>query len=144
MNENNDSLSRRICGDDMTPRDRRNMLRYVALMAAWAAAFLGGMALIERDVVAGGPIGWGLAALNLALAAAVLFAYVRYLREADELQRRIHIEALALGIGGGWLAFAGYRLFELLGAPFADRGSVVVVMAIFYMVGFVLGQRRYR
>lgn len=144
MTDKDGSLWRRLCGSDTTPRDRRNLYRFAALLAAWTAAFVGGMALIERDVVPDGPIAWGLAALNLALAVAALLAYVRYLREADELQRRIHLEALALGFGGGWLAVAGYRLFELLGSPYVDRGSVIFVMAILYTLGIVLGQRRYR
>jgi len=138
------TLWRRLCGGDTTPRDRRNLFRFAALMVAWAAAFTGGMALIRSDVVPDGPIAWGLAALNLALAAAALLGYVRFLRQADELQRRIHLQALALGFGGGWLSVAGYRLFELLGAPYVDRGSVAFVMALLYTLGIVLGQRRYR
>jgi hypothetical protein len=113
-------------------------------MVAWTVAFMGGMAVIEREVVTGGPIGWGLAALNLGLAAAALLAYVHFLREADELQLRIHLQAMALGFGGGWLSVAGYRLFELLGAPYVDRGAVILVMAVLYTVGLMLGQRRYR
>ena len=143
MTDENSPLWRHVRGDT-TPRDRRNLLRFAALMAAWTATFMGGMALIDRDVVPDGPMAWGLAALNLLLAAAALLAYVHYLREADELQRRIHLQALALGFGGGWLSVAGYRLFELLGAPYVDRGSVAFVMAIFYTLGLVLGQRRYR
>lgn len=142
MTEKDSNLWRLLCGDT-TPRDRRNVLRFLAVMAAWAAAFLGGIALIERDVVADGPIAWGLAALNLVLAAAVILAYARFLREADELQRRIHLQALALGFGGGWLTVTGYRLFELLGAPYVDRGSVILVMAVLYSVSLVLGQRRF-
>lgn len=78
------------------------------------------------------------------LALSALLAYRRFLREADGLQRRIHLEALALGFGGGWLAVAGYRLFELLGAPPVDRGGVILVMAILYVVGLALGRWRYR
>lgn len=143
MNDRTGSFWKLLCGDT-TPRDRRNLLRLAALLAAWSAAFVGGIALIEGDVVPDGPIAWGLAALNLALAVAALLAYVRYLREADELQRRIHLQALALGFGGGWLSVAGYRLFELLGAPYVDRGSVALAMAILYTLGIVLGQWRYR
>lgn len=142
MAEKDSTLWKVLCGDT-TPRDRRNVLRFLAVMAAWAAAFLGGIALIERDVVADGTIAWGVAALNLALAVAVILAYVRYLREADELQRRIHLQALALGFGGGWLIVTGYGLFELLGAPYIDRESVILVMAVLYSISLVLGQRRY-
>ncbi len=133
------------CGpSDTTPRDRRNLRRLLGLLAGWAVAFVGGAALLEAGRVSAGALAWGVAALPGALTVVVLIAWARYLREADELQRLIQLEALALGFGGGWFTIAGYRLFELLGAPRVDRGDVILLMVGFYTVGVLLGQRRYR
>ena len=63
---------------------------------------------------------------------------------ADELQRVIHLEALALGFGGGAIAVCGYRLFERLGAPSADISDAALALAIFYSIGLVRGSWRYR
>lgn len=142
MSGTNGTLWRWLCGDT-TARDRRNLARLMWLLAAWAVVFVGGSMLLRRDIVPAGPLSWGLAAVTLGLALSAVLAYGRFLRDADGLQRRIHLEALALGFGGGWIAVAGYRLFELLGAPPADRGTVILVMAVLYAVGLARGRWRY-
>jgi hypothetical protein len=100
--------------------------------------------LIKRDLLPDGPIPWVVAALPSVVGVFVLIAFGRFLREADELQRVIHLQALALGFGGGWFAICGYRIFERLGAPTVDVADFTIVMALLYMVGLVLGSRRYR
>lgn len=142
MTETNGTLWRLLCGDT-TARDRRNLARLAWLTAAWAVAFVGGSLLIRRGLVPAGPLSWGLAALTLALALSAVLAYGRFIRDADELQRRIHLQALALGFAGGWLPVAGYRLFELLGGPYLERGDVAIAMALLYTLGLALGRWRY-
>jgi len=131
------------CGDT-TPRDRRNLRRFLWIAIAWAACFLGATYVIKHDLLTAGPTLWMVAALPSVVLVFVLDAYVRFLREADELLRSIQLHALALGFGAGWLAMSGYPLFERLGAPAADIGDYTVVMAVFYSLGSVLGWRRYR
>lgn len=143
MTDKSGSVWTWLCGDT-TPRDRRNLRRLAWLAAAWAVSFVGGTQLLEHGLAPPAPLSWGLALLPTVLALFALLAFVRYLREADELQRTLHLQALALGFGGGWLAVAGYRLFELLGAPLLDRGDVLLVMAVLYSVSVLLLRRRYR
>jgi hypothetical protein len=130
------------CGGK-TPRDRRNAVRVLWSTGAWAVSFVGGSELIRREIVPTGWISWLLASVPTVIAVLALLAYGRFLREADELSRKIHLQALALGFGGGWFAIAGYRVFELLGAPRVDRGTVVLVMAALYSIGIVLARLRY-
>jgi hypothetical protein len=111
---------------------------------AWALLFTGGSQLIKRDLLPPGAIPWLVAALPSVVGIFVLVAYGRFLREADELQRLIHLEALALGFAGGWIAICGYRIFERLGAPTADIADATIALAIFYAIGIVRGSRRYR
>jgi hypothetical protein len=131
------------CGDT-TPEDRRNQLRVLWALAVWAVCFVGGSLLIKRELVTPGPVGWLIALLPMVAGLFVLLAYGRFLRQADELQRLIQLQALALGFGGGWLAMTGYRLFERIGAPAAESGDYILVMALCYAVGSLLGWRRYR
>lgn len=131
-----------LCGDT-APRDWRNLRRLLWLMFAWAVTFVGGAQLIRREIMPTGAIAWLAAALPTVVAVFVLIAYGRFLRETDELNRRIQLQALALGFGGVWLIIAGYRVFELLGAPAIDRGGVVLVMALLYSTGVVFGRIRY-
>ena len=131
------------CGDT-TARDRRNLKRAMWILAAWAVLFAGGSQLIKRDLLPAGPIPWVVAALPTIAGVFVLLAYGRFLREADELQRTVQLQALALAFGGSWFAISGYRVFERLGAPHADGMDFTLVMALFYAVGILLGWRRYR
>ena len=127
-----------------TPRDRRNMSRMMGLFLVWTASFVAGTQLIKRDLLPAGPIPWVVAALPTVVGIFVVVAYSRFLREADELQRLIHLEALALGFGGGWVAVCGYRILERAGAPAVDIGDAVLALAIFYSIGIVRGAWRYR
>jgi hypothetical protein len=129
---------------DTTPRDRRNSLRVVATLVVWAAVFVAVTYALRKELLPSGPVSWIVAALPSVLMVVAFLAYADYLRKADELQRRIQLHALALGFGAGWLALCGYPLFERLGAPPLDAGDYVVVMAAFFTLGMVLGQRRYR
>lgn len=129
---------------DTTPRDRRNTVRMLLALAAWAVVFVAVTWAIRKELLPAGPVSWIAAALPSALMVVAFLAYADYLRKADELQRTIQLRALALGFGAGWLALCGYPLFEHLGAPAIDAGDYVLVMAVFYTLGVVLGQRRYR
>ncbi len=129
--------------NDMTATDWRNLRRFLVAVAAWAVSFVGGEYLLRGGVVSGAVVSWVVAALPGVLGILAIVAYARYLRQTDELQRQTHLSALALGFGGGWLAVAGYRLFEFLGAPVMDRGGVMVVMAVVFTAGLLLARRRY-
>ena len=131
------------CGDT-TPRDRRNLMRFLWVLGAWAVCFVGASQLLERGLVPIGPLSWMVALLPTVVAIPVLIVYARYLREADELQRKIELEALALGFGGTFFALGGYRILERVGAPAVDLGDFGLVMAVLYTIGVLLGRRRYR
>ena len=129
---------------DTTPRDRRNRLRIVWMSLAWAACLVGASLLIKRDLLPAGPTPWLVAALPSVAGIFVLIAYGRFLREADELQRIVQLQALAVGFGGTFFALVGYMLLERLGAPAAELEHVALVMTLLYSVAVLLGWRRYR
>ncbi len=131
------------CGDT-TPRDWLNSKRMLWSLLAWAVSFAGLSQLIKRDLLPAGPIPWLLTAVPVIAGVLVILAYGRYLSEADELQRTIHLQALALGFGGAFFAASGYELLERLGAPKLDFSDLTLVMVFFYGLGFFLGRRRYR
>ena len=123
---------------------RRDEMRFAGMTLAWAISFTGCTFLIKSDLLPGGPIPWVVAALPSVAAVIVLIAYVRFLRQADELQRIIQLQALAVGFGGGFFAICGYSLFELLGAPATDNVDIMTLMPLFYVLGMLIGWTRYR
>ena len=127
-----------------TPRDRRNERRVAGICLAWALSLTGGTFLIKNDLLPAGPIPWLVAALPSVVAVFLLLSFGRFLREADELQRLIQLQALALAFGGGFFAICGYAQFEKLGAPAVNTLDFLAVMPLLYVVGIFLGWRRYR
>ena len=140
--DTNDSFWARCAGT--TPRDRRNQRLFIGITLAWAVGFVGISKLIELGALPAGPLAWVVAALPTLLGIAVIVVYARFLRQADELQRLIQLEALALGFGGGLFALLGYRVFERLGAPSLALDDATMVMVGLYVLGVILGLRRYR
>lgn len=140
--DTNDSLWQRCVG--VTPKDRRNQRLFMGVSLAWAVGFVGISKLIELGALPAGPLAWTVAAIPTLLGIAVIVVYARFLRQADELQRLIQLEALALGFGGGLFALLGYRVFERLGAPPLALDDATMVLVALYVLGIVLGLRRYR
>ena len=73
-----------------------------------------------------------------------IFAYVRYLRLVDELQRRIALEALAIAFGASAAITFGYGLLQLAGLPDINWSFVWAVMGGCWILGGLFADRRYR
>ena len=122
---------------------RRMEGRVAAASLGWALCFVGAAQALDAGVVTGAAA-WLIAAAPTVAGAGLLIVYMRYLRSIDELQRAIHLEALALGFGGGFLAICAYMTFEPLGAPAADPLQLLAAMPVLYAVALIAGAARYR
>lgn len=136
----------RIFGDCGTAADRRNQYRYLIWTAGWMAVFTLAAQALKGNL--GGPelSGWAATAVALApnlAALGVLRAYLRFLREADELTRLIQVQSLAIGFGAWFFWNLSWRLLEDAGfARPADDW-----MLLFPLAAMAIGQlaltRRY-
>jgi len=127
----------------LTPRDSRNLSFFSIWTMAATTTFVVGTIIIKTRVVDSKALMWVLAVLTLVLSLAAFRRYLLFLRNADELLRRIQLEGLALGFGAGAVFMLCYRLFERLGAPKLDSSDPFVVMAAFWIIGLYSGLRRY-
>jgi len=127
-----------------TKKDRKNMRAYGLAMGVWAVCLIGGLFALKLDWVPAGPAQWVVGGLPLVTGLFVMVPFAKFLRENDELQRKIQLEALALGFGGGFFSLMGYAVLENVGAPALDLGDAPMVLMAFYMLGLFLGWRRYR
>jgi len=114
-----------------------------AASLGWALCFVGAAKALDDGAMTG-IAAWAMAAVPTLAGAGLLVVYVRYLRSIDELQRTIHLEALAIGFGGGFLAICAYMTFEPLGAPAADPLDLLAAMPVLYAVALIAGTARYR
>ena len=129
---------------ELTERDRRNQWRFVWLSLAWAIAWVVASITIKHEWVGKGPAQLIIALLPTILGVGMLLAYAKFLREADELQRKIQLDALALGFGSGLVGSVLYRLLERAGFVAAtDVSDAIIIMIVGYIAGILIGQRRY-
>ncbi len=73
-----------------------------------------------------------------------VLAYIRYLGNVDELQRKIALEALALAFGGTAIFTFAYGLLEGAGLPHLNWTYVWMVMGGLWLVGGFVARWRYQ
>lgn len=127
-----------------TETDRRNQRLIVAWSLAWVLPFLGVSYAIENEWIGtGSPAIIATVAVTL-LGLGALFAFHRFLRDTDELMRKIQLDALALTVGIGLVSGFSYSLLERAGVV-AETGIMILimVMVVTYIISVVVGLRRY-
>jgi hypothetical protein len=62
----------------------------------------------------------------------------------DEMQRRIQIEAVAIGFAGTVILVGGYAMLGFADFPQVNWGVVIIVMAVMWLVGKLWTLWRYR
>ncbi len=129
------------CGD-LTERDRRNQIRFALWSLAWMACFVAAFISLRKEWVPDALV-YPVVLFPTALGGCALWAFVRFLREADELQRKIQLEALGWGFGCGALFMIGYRLLERVGLPRLDSSDPLLVMVLVWAGATWILARRY-
>lgn len=127
---------------EFTERDTRNLrifnYWFFSAMFVFAVATL----LLDGRFVTGS-LAWLLPAVVAILGAGSVRAYFNFLRQADELLRKIHLDALALAFGVTAVFMIVWRLCERAGAPKLDFDDPLLVMMITWGIGQWIGMRRY-
>lgn len=84
--------------------------------------------------------------INLVVGFAMILANKRLLLGLDELQQKIQLGAMGLALGVGLVVGIGYEQLEdaMLISFEPEISHLMIVMAITYMAGIIIGQRRYR
>lgn len=131
------------CGAFYTARDARFQRRVLAWMLAFALAFIAAAAALRFRDRLPGALPWLAVGLACACALQVTRCYLQFLRGADELLRRIEVEALAFGFAAGAIFALLYPLLARLGAPAVDGYWTALVMMLGWAAGGWLGMRRY-
>jgi len=118
------------------------------VVGLWAVSFLGARLALDRD------LDWGPPAARVAVAllpvvptALFLWAIVSLIRSFDEMQRRIHLEALAFAFPLAILLLMTLGLLQLaIDLPMEDWSyrHVWVFLPLFYFGGLSLAWRKYR
>ncbi len=109
----------------------------------WAGSFVATSNAVARDWF-GGSILAGAIVLNAAIGVGMIITYMRFLKELDELQQRIQLNALAVGRGIGLVGGFTYSLMLWAGYV-VGPGILVVTMMMTggYVAGLLISRARY-
>jgi hypothetical protein len=127
----------------MTPRDRRNQNRFLVAMFGWALSFVGVVAALEHEWVTSGTATTAVAMVPILIGVVALLTYRHFLKEADEMTRRIQLEGLAIGFGAGAIFVMGYPILEMAGWPALPDSTPAVVLMTGWGIGQLLALRTY-
>ena len=72
------------------------------------------------------------------------FSFSRYLRNLDELSRKIQLEGLALSFAGTFVVVFGYGLLQLHGFPTPNWLYIWCLMCLLHGVGTAVAARKYQ
>ena len=138
------SIWQMIRGCSGTAADQKNGMLISAWCLAWAVCYVAAAKVLKGDFELSTTMIWTLVAVPNLLSIIAVSAYMRFLRMADELLRKIQLEGLAMGFGAGVVLITGYQLFEAAGANELQTDNIVVVMMFSWVAGQLLGTWRYR
>lgn len=84
--------------------------------------------------------------INLIIGVGMIIANIKHLESLDELQRKIHLEAMGLSLGIALILGISYSTMDVTNLINFDAeiSHLVIVLGLSYFAGVVIGQYRYR
>ena len=119
-------------------------------LAAWTAAWVASLAIarfVPGQLGEYQPIAaWIALGVNVAVGIVWIVAHARYLRQLDDLQRKILTDALAVALGAGLVGAMAASVANNAGLiSFGDDAATfAIVAAVAYIVMAIVGNVRYR
>lgn len=117
---------------------------YWALFLGGGVAFLSFFRFDKTPLAAGTVLEKPLILIPLVPAGLAIWAFLKMVRNTDELQRRILYQALTVGFGVTFAATLAYSVLEDLGLPHVSAVWWWGTLALSWVVGLAIASRRYR
>ena len=131
---------------EITPAPKSRSSRTFYFFLAWILLYFAARLLLEKAQFGTG-VRVGIALVPIPFFAAFLWHTVRDVRSADEFERRIHLEALAIAYPLAMLLLMTLALMQrAVELKFEDwsYAHVWIYLPVFYFLGLTLARRRYR
>ena len=126
--------------------DRRENIVAIGMVSLWILTYFGARVLLKSYVM-GTPLRVFVALIPIVPFVIVLWMIIRGVREMDELERRIQLEALAVAFPLTFLLLMTLGLLELaikLNPQDWSYRHLWPFMFVFYLVGLIMARRRYQ
>lgn len=129
---------------------KQHMVRNKGLLAFWTGAWVATMALTnfgprflwdDNTTLTLIAVGF-----NLLVGFGMIMANRRHLQGMDELQQKIHLDAMGITLGVGLVCGLSYSNLDVtnLIPAHAEISHLVILMGLTYIVALFIGQRNYQ
>lgn len=82
--------------------------------------------------------------VHSAIGLKMVFAYKHHLKELDEMERKIQLDALAMSVGSAIICFSSYSILAKADiVPPLAPNYLIILIALTYIVGIFVGRVRY-
>ncbi|MFK7755582.1 MAG: hypothetical protein AB8B53_01480 [Flavobacteriales bacterium] len=106
-----------------------------------ALATFGPKFLWKGDVI------WSIIAIliNAAIGIGLIRAHMKHISALDELQKKIHLDAMGIALGAGIVGGLSYSVMDIANVIQGDAeiGFLIMLISISYMIALVIGKKRY-
>jgi hypothetical protein len=121
---------------------RAYTFQFLSAMLAYFVILFVSVALIQRDPQS--PWRYALAVAPVVPAFFALLGFIRFLGRMDELQRRIHLQAIGFGFAATSMLTFAYGFLEDVDFPHINYTWILPLMVLLWGLGLGLASRRYR
>ncbi len=126
-------------------RTAKNTLRFLCWTFVWAATMVLADKAILYEWHSSDQISAVAIVLNAGLGIGMVLSFIKHLKEMDELQQKIQLDALGLAFGITLVGSFSYSL--LVTSRFildAEASDLILLMTVTYVAAVIYGQIRYR
>ena len=126
-------------------RSKKNHALIMIWIFIWMVTFVAADKAETYEWYSSGSLPLVAIVINAIIGLAVIATYMRFLKELDEMQQKIQLNALALAMGIGLVGGVSYSLLVsngYVGSP--DTAVAIMLLGGGYSVGLVLGRVRYQ
>lgn len=84
--------------------------------------------------------------INAFLGLGMILINVKHINSLDELQKKIQLEAMGIALGVGVVGGISYSVLDItnLITQDAEISFLVILISLTYMIGILIGQKRYK
>ena len=134
-----------ICSRGLPSRDIQNANRVNLLALLWALSLGSTSFLAHLGYLATTWVVVSCFILHGTIGIWMLLVFKRFLRQLDEMERKIQLDALALAVGVSIIGFSLYSILDMANLlPDLKAAYLVVLLALTYMLGIIFGRLNYR
>jgi hypothetical protein len=84
-------------------------------------------------------------AINTGFGVGMIWANIQHLSVLDELQKKIHMDAMGIALGAGIVGGLSYSTLDIANVIPGDAeiGMLVMLISVTYMIALLVGKKRY-